>query len=705
MRLSSVPLFLVYGNSALAMALVLGLILGQAGVTWLSLPLSLIGLIGPAFCLVMAIEQMSEGDSSLARFFFTLALLYLIITPLGTYLVHVVAFDPVPVTHIVQSFFVWWALCFFIAECVVGIKRQPTILHTLSLDRQTKRELVWISGIFSLVMIANLMIYPLLPEGDGYFYLMKIQERIANPQLFAEETRQGFFVLIHLMSRVSNSDPYWIFKVVLPFAHGIVVLAAYTLIRPHVTESRYRILFSLAPLYFPVVLQEAFISRPQSIFLIAFIPFLSVMADVVTNGHKVRAMYWLIALFLISGAGIKIHTLFGLLPVAIAIALIVYLRHEIAKRPLDAVAIILGLAAVAYPGVIHSRLVPDLQQLAKLFVMAMRNGPFEWWFIDHYRNVDGIEVGWPGISSVFYYGYNMGVFLVPVLFFSLATVVRGRSFPRFRPQGAAITFLVAFFLFIAEIAPRFSLAYLPDRAWLFLALLLAIVVPPLAYPSLKQWGKIGFGLVAIAAITSVAAGSAITYAKQGWVTSNEVKAARYIRDNLPGDAIIIGPSSMQIMVRYYADRPYDHGRPDLFLHPEQYQLDDYLRENEEAYRHILQTVRTNRLNLQFYLREVAEAVARSDVSNAQITQYLDSTAVIVSGTDAYIAPQLKTLDIFMPGDQPIYFVYDRDKFSSLYGQRAWWRTSNFYGADIATLGKIYPVIYDQNGIMIWEVRK
>ncbi len=704
-RSSPEPLLLMYANGILAVLLVVAMMLGQAGVLWLSLPLSIIGLLGPAVCLVIAVEQLAEGDSSLVRFFFTLLLIHLIITPFGTYGVHLLAFGPVPVTQIVESFFVWWALCFFIAAFVVWVKRQPTILRTLSLSSQTQRELAWISGIFSVVMIINFILYPLLPEGDGYFYLMKMNDRIANPQLFFEETRQGFFVLIHLLRQVSHSDPYWIFKAVLPLAHFAMVLAAYGLIRPYIGESRYRVLFALSPLCFPVILQEALISRPQSIFLIAFVPFISVMADVMTHSRKVRAVYWLITLLIVSGAGIKFHTLFGILPIAVGIALIVYLRHEIAKRPLDAVAITLGLVAVAYPGIAHSRLVPDLQQLAKLFVVAIRRGPFEWWFIDHYRNVDGIEVGWPGISSAFYYGYNMGVFLLPLLFFALLTLILARSFPRFRPQGTAITFLVLFFLFIAEIAPRFSLAYLPDRAWLFLATLLAVLVPALAYPALKKWGKVGWAIMVIAAVVSVGAGSAITYAKQGWVTSNEVHAAHYMRENLPADAIVIGPSSMQVMVKYYAGRRYDHGHPAMFLHPDQYQLDDYIRENEEAYQNAQEVTRRNRQSLNYRLREVASAVTSMDISDQQLVQYLDGTAALVHSSDAYVTPPPAALDIFTPGNQPIYLVYNREKFSSLYGQRAWWRTSNFYGTNIAALSEIYSVVYDEKGVIVWEAKK
>jgi hypothetical protein len=705
LRISPVPLLLVYGNVLCALLLLIAIVLGRQGMPWISLPIGLVGLLGPAFSLVIAVEQSAEGDSSFTRFIFTLVLLHLIITPVGTYLIHRVAFGPAPVDMIIQVFFVWWAVCFFVAECVAWMKRQPTVLYTFSLSHKIWRELVWISALFCIVMVANFVIYPLLPEGDGYFYLMKIQERITNPLTFVEETRVGFFVFTHLLSQVSHSDPYWIFKIVLPMLHIFAIFAVYSLTRLRITDSRYRVLFALAPLYFPVILQESLISRPQSLFLISFLPFMSVLADVVTRGRSMRAVYWLLVLLVISGVGIKIHTLFGLLPVAVGIGLIVYLRHEIAKRPLDAFVIGLGIIALAYPGIVNSRLIPDLQQLARLIVGAFSKGVFEWWFIDYYRNVDGIEVGWPGITAAFYYGYNMGLFLIPLLFFALIAVFRDRSLLRFRLQGSAITFLVLFFLFIAEIAPRFSLAYLPDRAWLFLALLSAALLPALAYLGAMRWRAWGFALLVAAGVLSVGVGSGITYAKQGWVTPAEVAAAKYLQGNVPQDAIIIGPSSMQVMVRYYAKREYDHGRPNLFLQPEQYQLDDYIREDRNAYQRVIDTTKSNRSSLRYRLNEVAGAVIRSDITDDQLMQYLDSTAALVHSADSYIAPPADKLDIFMPGNRSIYYVYNREKFSSLYGQRSWWRTSNFYGANVAALSQMYPVIYDQNGTMIWEVKK
>ncbi len=678
--------------------------LQKVGVPFLSLLIGPLVLLAPGMCLALVLEQLSEVKTKKIIFGLWVVLFSFILTPTATLGLSEFVLKQSPVTSVLLAFSLWWAVCFVIASVVIVLRRQPTVLHDLSLSQSTKKELAYILIAFLVIMAINFMVYPFLPEGDTYLLLVKWENIVVNPSLFAAETRSPFLIFLNLSSHLLNVDPYWILKLFLPLSHVAIVLSLYFFVRKFATDSRSRILLSLAPLFFPIILEESLISRPQSVFLITFIPSMVIASEVLARKIKLPQLYSLFALFVLGVIGIKIHTLFVLVALMGMISVIVFLRKEIKQRPLDALIIGLVLLAIFAPEIIHSRLIPDLRALIQLFATTFRHAHFELWFIDHYHNVDGAEVGWPGLSWLFYYGYNLGL-MFPLVFVWFVARRRGRSLEALmKPEFWMIVTFFLFFFFIAEIAPRFQLAYLPDRAWLFLALLFTLVLPVIIEAVRPVSGRRFLPVVTTISLISVLAGTALTYAKQGWVTADEVKAASFIKSQTPPNTIILGPGTTRVMVRYYGKREFSRPKePAIFLTGEKDVITAYLKDQQSLYQAAFADTARRKALLSTKLSEVAREIIRPEVTDAQFRQYLDSLSIMTQ--QDYTTDKQLLSDLYPTVGRPVYLTFNEHKFTSLYGGRSWWRSSNFYGTDVARLSANYPLVYDKNGVKIWLIRK
>ncbi len=704
-KLSPALTFMVL-NLAIGLGWAVSLLVAKFGFAYLAIPFGLAALAAPGFCLTLLFEQLSESRTKPIIFFFWVIMLTLTVTPAALVVISRATGQGFPVNAVFGPFLLWWALCFAAAALILAIQRRPTIFSSLRLTHQTKKELGLISLGFVAILVLNFVIYPLLPEADGYLYLTKWPAMQANPALLGGETRILFFIFVNTVSHVLKIDPYWVLKVLLPLGHITLALACYSFARKFTTDSRYRVLFALMPLAFPVILQELLISRPQSAFLISFLPSIVIVWDIVAEKQNIRQLYWLGLLAVIGGIGIQVHGLFTFIAFSAALSIIFFLRHEIVRRPFDAGAVLVIFLALIAPEVIRARLLYDIWHVITLFGEAFARGHFEWWFLDHYRNVDGIEVGWPGISGLFYYGYNLGLAFPLIFLYVLARKKSGAIWPWFRAAYWHIVFLVLFFFFIAEVAPRFGIAYLPDRAWLFLALLFSFGLP-LALSGLVT-AKASFLRPALVSlfIVSVLAGTALTYAKQGWVTPPEVKAATFLRDQTPANALFLGQGSTKVMIRYYGHRVFAHPAPAVFLDGGREALDDYLKTQAAPPQGNEETIERRKAELSMRLGQLSLAVNASGQSEYQLRDVFTSLRSMASREDDYFLPPPIDYEKHpIVDDRPIYLVYNLNKFKSLYGTRSWWRTSNFYGANIDRLNATYPVVYNKGGVIIWEARK
>jgi hypothetical protein len=696
---------IITANAVIAALWSISLLLAHLRIPYFTTLLGIFVLLAPGFCLALLIEQLSKTRAKIIIFIISTVLFSFVLSPTAVWALSTYLLKQSPVNHVVEPFLIWWIICFTITVIVSLINRQSTVLTHSDLNSTEKRELGIILGAFCIIAIINFIVYPLLPEGDGYAVLINWHAIQLNPSLLASETRIPFLIFINICADLLKISPYWVLKALLPLSCVTILLSCYLFTQKFIPDSRYRILLSLSPLFFPIILQELLIGRPQSLFLIAFLPSVVISSDILAEKKNIHQVYWLLVLCIIGIIGIKIHTLFALIALIGIISIFLFFLPQIIAYPFDSAAIILGLLVLVLPTIAKTRLVPDLLRLIQLFSTMFHLGNFDFWFIDHYRNVDGAEVGWPGLSSLFYYGYNLGLFF-PIILIMFAITKRGAGLKKLLNERYwAVLFTLFFFLFIAEIAPRFQLAYLPDRAWLFLSLMLLLLLPLMVKELTKETRRSLLLFISFIGFLSLVAGTVLTYAKQGWVTTNEVAAAPFIKTNTPDNAVFLAQGGTRMMIRYYTQRIGIHSPATIFLTGEKSALADYLKEEEELYLQSLATISQRRANVSTKLAGISQEIKQPNLTDVQLKANLESLNTIYEQKNDYFANNADLNERYPTIGKPIYLIYNQNKFDSLYGKRNWWRTSNFYGAKIERLNQNYPVVYNKNGVTIWEARK
>jgi hypothetical protein len=160
-----------------------------------------------------------------------------------------------------------------------------------------------------------------------------------------------------------------------------------------------------------------------------------------------------------------------------------------------------------------------------------------------------------------------------------------------------------------------------------------------------------------------------------------------------------------MMIRYYTQRIGIHSPATIFLTGEKSALADYLKEEEELYLQSLATISQRRANVSTKLAGISQEIKQPNLTDVQLKANLESLNTIYEQKNDYFANNADLNERYPTIGKPIYLIYNQNKFDSLYGKRNWWRTSNFYGAKIERLNQNYPVVYNKNGVTIWEARK
>jgi hypothetical protein len=695
-------------NLLVGLGFLVTLWLGEHGIPYLATLFGTIALFLPALHLAFTIEQLTEHREKLSTILLWTTIFTLTITPAATYIIGNVLSDPYFILVPLLPFAVWWGISLLGLTAVAAVKRVVPGLFDTHLGKKDLKEVAIFVAIFLIVMVANFLVYRFLPEADGYFVLITLQKAYSDPASLVGEPRILFLVLTTLFSKLTQLSPYWIFKVVFPLLFIAPIATVYLVARSLIRKPWLRILAGLSPLFFPIVLQEVLISRPQSIFVLVLVPALYLIGKISAEKSGMRQLYWLIPLMAAGIVGLKLHTLFFLLTIFGAIATAVVAWPYAKRRPLDALAIMVAVAFALYPWMPSTRIIGDLWHVTNQLVSVVLLGQFDLWFIDHYYNADGGEVGWPGWTALLYYGYNIGLFLPTVVILSGFWKLKfWRNLWHASYWPALGVF--GFFFGVAEILPRFKFAFMPDRAWLFVALSVSLLIPRML-TAISDSKKIWLALLAGSALLSLLAGTSVTYLKQGWITPEEYEAVEFIKNETPKKAVFLGGGGIRIMVIYYGERDFVRPPESVFLSGDEDAVEKYLAEGPKADRDVKElTDDFNRRRIDI-VDEIASTnqAYRDDASSDRASWTIERFRSIIARIEE-IRKGVVTIDRLeeplLGAHDPVYLIYSRNKFDSLYGTRDWWRGSNFYGANTDKFSRRYPAVYDKDGVTIWEVRR
>jgi hypothetical protein len=309
------------------------------------------------------------------------------------------------------------------------------------------------------------------------------------------------------------------------------------------------------------------------------------------------------------------------------------------------------------------------------------NPYFELWFIDSYVNIDGNNLGWPGLSAALYYGYNVGMAVPLILILGFKVFSKTSQ----SLKSASLAFLVAPLLF-AEIFPRFGITFLPDRAWLYLSISLVFLAVAYLPQTIKRWQKV---LLLTALCLSILVSLALTHLKQGWITTEELTAARWIATNTPTNSYLYTQVGSIDPLAVYTKRQT--------LNANQIFADSRYTSPIENFQ-IKQTKLTTDLNSA--TQALQTATETPEVSVDQVKSLQSNYLQVRKNLTDFI--EKESID----PNAPVYIVYSSSKFDSLYGKRGWWKQINNHDADLSFLqdSSLFEVVYQVNGTIVWRVR-
>lgn len=574
---------------------------------------------------------------------------------------------------------------------------------TLKINKNSPSKLVW-PNRFAIILILtitilfclNFLLYRYLPEADGYYYLSQIKQLTNGLWTQVSTDRTGFLAIVLSLEKITNIPPYWLLKVVMPLLTGLILcLPLYEISKKVFKEKILVFIFTLAPLTFPVIFMELLYTRPQTIFT----TFLAVQLYILStsiNTKKAETLYIAVILTILSVLGIKIHEFFLFSLFLSLIALFYYGSPIIKKRPYLSTAVIAFCLILSYPLAEKLGIIGLFLAYAKPILRTLKDPVLNLWFIDSYFNFDKNQMGWPGLSFILYYLYNLGLFSLVIIFISLWTKTK-KAFRSYDYLFYAIA--LAIFLSVAEILPRIGLAFLPERMWLFVSLSGAFLLPPLAGKAIrkKTFGKI---LVVSFFVISLLSSLFITYAKQGWTNHKEKIAADFIRENTPENSIIISQNGNFPMINYFADRYLLVPKCIFFGEDKNYQ--QHLVNN-------LEKIILKEDSIKDLKEKLLEQI--NQFNQGFDSQLLSKQQESINQTIKEIITNSKQTEskskLFENTRNPsIYILYSKQKFTNLYNMREWWKNTNCHALsnNIGEAFNEYDLIYNQDDIYIWKVQ-
>lgn len=587
-------------------------------------------------------------------------------------------------------------ISFIILLAVQQITKRTTT--ELNFQKIKNENLFWIVSLIVFVFLGiNFLLYKFIPEADGYTYLIQIRDFSSQGKIPAGLARPLFISFSLTMIALTRIPTYWIFKILLPLLVSSIFLPFYLIAKEKFSSKTSIILLSILPFTIPVVCMEILTPRPQSIFILSFILFIYLAIEILKIENTSKKIYFLTFLFFLSLAGIKMHEFFYFLVMITGFSLLLGLLPIIKKKRIEA-AVFFTISFLGLFGWIKDlSIINQFDSYLKTFSSYLFHPKFNLWFIGNYTNVDGNQMGWTGLSWIFYYGYNLGLVMPTMLLYAFFKKLKNQKIEKSTMLILGIAFLL--FFSIAEIFPRLGLAYLPDRAWLFVSLSMILTIA-FCIPDNIKLSKVQEYLILVLFLIAGSTSFALTYAKQGWTTPNEFEAAKFIENDIPADSIIISQSGNAPMIKYFGNRILVVPPQDFFYNKNQRETKAYIENlpSTISRRNEIEAQRNETLRL---IQNIVDSL-KNTTDNVSTENVMSRLKTEVSTYDKLLKIENEIKKNKLDEPRPVYILYSNDKFTGLYGNRQWWKTGNFFEAKLEILNQTFPLIYDKNNILIWK---
>jgi hypothetical protein len=306
---------------------------------------------------------------------------------------------------------------------------------------------------------------------------------------------------------------------------------------------------------------------------------------------------------------------------------------------------------------------------------------WRWWFLNSYKSVDGINIGWPGTQAIDYYLYN-GLILLIVLI--ILGIILHRAKKNIGKSAIIPLIYLIIFFFFAEIMPRMGMYFLPNRAWVDI-MLAAVVILAMQLVRIAEIDSLVSKTKYLLIILIIVGYAGIIYVAKNNIDSvfkQELPAANFIKNQTPNNAVVLSTQENGTLVRVYGERNYGQLEADQLLNPGQFNL---LVSQE------LTELSTDKISLiQPRIVQIIQKFQGQNL-NSQTTTILQDEKDSVDKAVYF-------------GNNPVYFIYSYQKLAGIATTRGYEKNllDSVNQSTYKQLG--YHIVYQDSSTIVLQLR-
>lgn len=406
--------------------------------------------------------------------------------------------------------------------------------------------LFWAFVVFVSLHAVNILTFDFIAEKDSYRWILDYRKALNKNTI--NGYRQLFSSGIISIHYLTGAGIYDIFKYIFPF-FSITFLLPLWLVARRLKNKYFQFIFLLLPLISPTIILQTEATRPQ-IMIMIFLFFLVGLMSMENSKDKKISEFSFITVGMVCVIGSLFHRAFVIFAfIWLVTALYKYWKNIYSNKKKIVIFTVLfypWLEKLEMKSMLSQVFIHGADILEKIFIKAETNFNFP----AKYVNIDGVQMGWVNAEGVLrYYAFYVGPLTIFILlafvYYLLKSNVFRNQIRNSLNNGLMLylSLLAIFFLFLAEILPRVgNIAFLPERSWVFLGILLALPVYQILYYVEKEKShsyQLSV-LILTASFLVISAGGAIYVNKQfGYIAnSSKIESFSWIKNNLDKDSLV-----------------------------------------------------------------------------------------------------------------------------------------------------------------------
>lgn len=507
----------------------------------------------------------------------------------------------------------------------------------------TSRDFLLPFFFYSFVALGIVSAFYPLPDLDPYYWYAEFQRLFSGGNIVPLDGYRPLFAsLSYIFTIGAHIDFYAFFKYILPFSFLAIV--------------------------FPISLLTSLFSHPLHKTILFLFPFIngigiSYLTLPIPQAFASIACFFFVSFLLY--AWMKNDMFFSFLGGAILFFGFWY--HEVLALPLALWILVTGYAfrreifALARKNILSSMLIllilaPHIFGPAEFIgskiksqIPSLLHFQTNFLFPEQYVNVDGNEMGWGDLAGVGkYYLFYIGPALL-ILFLAIALERKKLSWKSsfFSKYTLPITFSFLIFFLLAEILPRlFSIALLPDRAWVFAGIFGTAIVPiifktPLGNRKLFLWMLL-FGIS-----LNIGAALYINALKKYMITEHQLASASWINSNLPENRLIFVTGHSRLLRFHSGSEIISISNPNFYYSTSTFEQE--LEKNIRSKEYFAETYKKESENIERLLKEFLSKDPKQEANEIKL---------LLKKIDSSLSTSRSTLDdLNSPSSKKNFYIY------------------------------------------------